>query len=67
MEADVKKLQLLQDTHQPVAFVDGYSNLAFDLFHFPPVSVKLQRKVVLMERKTKAQENKWLFADKLSD
>ncbi|XP_008314120.1 dol-P-Man:Man(7)GlcNAc(2)-PP-Dol alpha-1,6-mannosyltransferase [Cynoglossus semilaevis] len=58
MEADVKKLQLLQDTHQPVAFVDGYSNLAFDLFHFPPVSVKLQRKVVLMERKTKAQENK---------
>ncbi|XP_034719945.1 dol-P-Man:Man(7)GlcNAc(2)-PP-Dol alpha-1,6-mannosyltransferase [Etheostoma cragini] len=51
MEANVTKIQLLQDTHQPLAFIEGYSNIAFDAFHFPPVSVRLERKTVLMERK----------------
>uniref|UniRef100_A0A3Q0RFC7 Mannosyltransferase n=1 Tax=Amphilophus citrinellus TaxID=61819 RepID=A0A3Q0RFC7_AMPCI len=50
MEANVTKIQLVQDTHQPLAFIDGYSNIAFNVFHFPPVRVHLERKAVLMER-----------------
>lgn len=52
MEADVTKIQLLQDTHRPLAFIDGYSNTALSMFQFPPVSVRLERRTVLMERKT---------------
>lgn len=51
MEANVSKIQLLQDTHQPLAFIKGYRNIAFNMFHFPPVSVQLEKKTVLMERK----------------
>ncbi|XP_049892091.1 dol-P-Man:Man(7)GlcNAc(2)-PP-Dol alpha-1,6-mannosyltransferase [Epinephelus moara] len=58
MEANVTKIQLLQDTHQPLAFVEGYSNIAFNMFHFPPVSVRLERKTVLMERKTATRQHK---------
>ncbi|XP_034529399.1 dol-P-Man:Man(7)GlcNAc(2)-PP-Dol alpha-1,6-mannosyltransferase [Notolabrus celidotus] len=58
MEANVTKMQLLQDTHQPLAFVEGYSNIAFNLFHFPPISVRLERKTVLMERKTASGQMK---------
>lgn len=56
MEANVTKIQLLQDTHQPLAFVEGYSSIAFDVFHFPPVSVRLERKAVLMERKSEKEQ-----------
>nr|XP_046234367.1 dol-P-Man:Man(7)GlcNAc(2)-PP-Dol alpha-1,6-mannosyltransferase [Scatophagus argus] len=52
MVANVTKIRLLQDTHQPLAFVEGYSNIGFNMFHFPPFSVRLERKTVLMERKT---------------
>ena len=52
MEANVTNIKLLQDTHRPLAFIDGYSNIAFNMFHFPPVSVRLERKAVLMQRKT---------------
>ncbi|XP_031721544.1 dol-P-Man:Man(7)GlcNAc(2)-PP-Dol alpha-1,6-mannosyltransferase [Anarrhichthys ocellatus] len=52
MEANVTKIQLLQDTHRPLAYVEGYSNIAFNVFHIPPVSVRLVRKAVLMERET---------------
>ncbi|XP_053271348.1 dol-P-Man:Man(7)GlcNAc(2)-PP-Dol alpha-1,6-mannosyltransferase [Pleuronectes platessa] len=55
MEADVTKIHQLQDTHQPLAFIEGYSNTAFNVFHFPPVSVRLKRKAVLMKRKTEAR------------
>ncbi|XP_039997925.1 dol-P-Man:Man(7)GlcNAc(2)-PP-Dol alpha-1,6-mannosyltransferase isoform X2 [Xiphias gladius] len=54
MEANVTKIQLFQDTHQPLTFIEGYSNIAFNLFHLPLVSVRLERKTVLMERKTEA-------------
>ncbi|CAL9682964.1 unnamed protein product [Knipowitschia caucasica] len=50
MEANVTKIQQLQDTHQPLAFIDGYSKTMLDLFHVPPVNVLLQNKIVLMER-----------------
>ncbi|KAM6961622.1 dol-P-Man:Man(7)GlcNAc(2)-PP-Dol alpha-1,6-mannosyltransferase [Tautogolabrus adspersus] len=52
MEANVTKIKLLQDTHQPLAFIEGYSSIAFNLFHLPPVTVRLERKTVLMERRT---------------
>ncbi|XP_071358499.1 dol-P-Man:Man(7)GlcNAc(2)-PP-Dol alpha-1,6-mannosyltransferase [Trachinotus anak] len=58
MEANVTKILLLQDTHQPLAFIEGYSSIAFNMFHFPPVSVRLERKTVLMERKTEASHLK---------
>ncbi|XP_044041273.1 dol-P-Man:Man(7)GlcNAc(2)-PP-Dol alpha-1,6-mannosyltransferase isoform X1 [Siniperca chuatsi] len=58
MEANVTKIKLLQDTHQPLAFVEGYSNIAFNLFQFPPVSVRLERKTVLMERGTATGQQK---------
>lgn len=51
MEANVTKIVLLQDTHQPLAFIEGYNNVAFHMFRFPPVTVRLERKTVLMERK----------------
>ncbi|XP_059182400.1 dol-P-Man:Man(7)GlcNAc(2)-PP-Dol alpha-1,6-mannosyltransferase [Centropristis striata] len=55
MEANVTKIQLLQDTHQPLAFIEGFSNIALK-FHFPPFSVHLQNKTVLMERKTDTRQ-----------
>lgn len=58
MEANVTKIQLLQETHLPLAFIEGYNNIAFNKFHFPPVSVRLERKTVLMERKTTTSEQK---------
>ncbi|TWW64547.1 Dol-P-Man:Man(7)GlcNAc(2)-PP-Dol alpha-1,6-mannosyltransferase [Takifugu flavidus] len=58
MEANVTKIKLLRDTHQPLAFVEGYSNIAFNPLHFPPLSVRLERKTVLMERKAGARQPK---------
>uniref|UniRef100_A0A3B4UBW6 Mannosyltransferase n=1 Tax=Seriola dumerili TaxID=41447 RepID=A0A3B4UBW6_SERDU len=58
MEANVTKIQALKDTHQPLAFIEGYSSTAFNMFHFPPVSVRLERKTVLMERKTELNVNR---------
>nr|XP_020457104.1 dol-P-Man:Man(7)GlcNAc(2)-PP-Dol alpha-1,6-mannosyltransferase isoform X1 [Monopterus albus] len=58
MEANVTKIQLLQDNHQPLAFIAGYSNIVFNMFHFPPVIVQLEKKTVLMEKKTETwQQN----------
>lgn len=56
MEANVTKIRQLQDTHQPLAFIEGYSNIGFKVFQFPPVSVRLERKTVLMEKKTEAAQ-----------
>ncbi|KAM8740817.1 dol-P-Man:Man(7)GlcNAc(2)-PP-Dol alpha-1,6-mannosyltransferase [Acanthopagrus schlegelii] len=58
MEANATKIQLLQHTHQPLAFIEGYSNIAFNMHHFPPLSVRLDRKTVLMERKTASGQRK---------
>lgn len=58
MEANVTRMQLLQDTHQPLAFIEGFSHIAFDIFHVPPVSVRLARRAVLMERTTAAGQQR---------
>ncbi|KAM3859074.1 dol-P-Man:Man(7)GlcNAc(2)-PP-Dol alpha-1,6-mannosyltransferase [Diretmus argenteus] len=50
MEANVTKIRLLHHTHQPLAFIEGYNNIALNMFHFPPLSVRLERKTVLLER-----------------
>lgn len=55
MEANVTKIKLLRDTHQPLAFMEGYSNIAFNPLHFPPLSVRLETKTVLMERNTETR------------
>ncbi|KAM9845858.1 LOW QUALITY PROTEIN: dol-P-Man:Man(7)GlcNAc(2)-PP-Dol alpha-1,6-mannosyltransferase [Aulostomus maculatus] len=52
MEANATQMELLRHTHQPLAFMDGYSGVAFNMFQFPPLSVRLERKTVLMERRT---------------
>nr|XP_057934420.1 dol-P-Man:Man(7)GlcNAc(2)-PP-Dol alpha-1,6-mannosyltransferase isoform X4 [Doryrhamphus excisus] len=49
MEVNATKILLLQDTHKPLTFIEGYSNIALNLFSFPPVSVRLERKSVLMQ------------------
>ncbi|XP_029968945.1 dol-P-Man:Man(7)GlcNAc(2)-PP-Dol alpha-1,6-mannosyltransferase [Salarias fasciatus] len=53
MEANTTRIQQLRDSHQPLAFIEGYSSIAFDFFHFPPISVRLDRKAVLMEKSKK--------------
>lgn len=50
MEANVTKIQQLQATHKPMVFIDSYSKTALNFFHFPPVSVLLQQRTVLMEQ-----------------
>ncbi|XP_017280321.1 dol-P-Man:Man(7)GlcNAc(2)-PP-Dol alpha-1,6-mannosyltransferase [Kryptolebias marmoratus] len=57
MEANTAKIQQLQDTHQPLIFIEGYKNMAFNGARFPPVSVHLERKTVLMARKTERRED----------
>ncbi|XP_071396144.1 dol-P-Man:Man(7)GlcNAc(2)-PP-Dol alpha-1,6-mannosyltransferase [Centroberyx affinis] len=58
MEANATKILLLRDTHQPLAFIEGYNSIALNLFHFPPLSVRLQRKTVLLERKNEPRQQK---------
>ncbi|XP_056133964.1 dol-P-Man:Man(7)GlcNAc(2)-PP-Dol alpha-1,6-mannosyltransferase [Lampris incognitus] len=55
MEANTTKIQLLQGTHQPLAFIEGYNNIALDMFHIPPISVQLKKKTVLLVTKTKPE------------
>uniref|UniRef100_A0A8C7YW11 Mannosyltransferase n=1 Tax=Oryzias sinensis TaxID=183150 RepID=A0A8C7YW11_9TELE len=55
MEADDSRIQLLRNTHRPIAFIRGYHNIAVDTARFPPASVQLERKTVLMERKRTPQ------------
>ncbi|XP_055019111.1 dol-P-Man:Man(7)GlcNAc(2)-PP-Dol alpha-1,6-mannosyltransferase [Boleophthalmus pectinirostris] len=50
MEANVTKIQQLRGTHQPMAFIYGYSKTVLNLFHVPPVDVQLLQKTVLMEQ-----------------
>ncbi|XP_048861941.1 dol-P-Man:Man(7)GlcNAc(2)-PP-Dol alpha-1,6-mannosyltransferase [Brienomyrus brachyistius] len=50
MEADKTRVVMLRDSHRPLAFVQGFSKLVFHVFQFPPFSVNLKDKVVLLER-----------------
>ncbi|XP_051911161.1 dol-P-Man:Man(7)GlcNAc(2)-PP-Dol alpha-1,6-mannosyltransferase [Hippocampus zosterae] len=52
MEANATKMELLRDTHRPLAFVQGYDGIARHWFRLPPFSVRLASKTVLMQRTT---------------
>lgn len=50
MEANATKILLLKDSHKPLVFIPGYQSLAFEASHFPPLKIKLNNKLVLLER-----------------
>ncbi|XP_067248484.1 dol-P-Man:Man(7)GlcNAc(2)-PP-Dol alpha-1,6-mannosyltransferase isoform X1 [Chanodichthys erythropterus] len=50
MEANTTKILLLKDSHKPLVFIPGYQSLAFEVSHFPPLKIKLNNKLVLLER-----------------
>lgn len=52
MEANVTKIELLKESHQPLFFIEGYNTIILNLSGIPPVTVRLGRKTVLLERKT---------------
>ncbi|XP_061920552.1 dol-P-Man:Man(7)GlcNAc(2)-PP-Dol alpha-1,6-mannosyltransferase isoform X2 [Entelurus aequoreus] len=52
MEANATKIEMLQNTHRPLVFIEGYSRIVLDMFSFPPFGVRLGRKSVLMQRIT---------------
>lgn len=58
MEANVTKMELLKDSHHPLAFIEGYSTIILNLSDFPPVTVRLRRKTVLLERKAQTRVTK---------
>ncbi|KAJ8006865.1 hypothetical protein DPEC_G00111650 [Dallia pectoralis] len=52
MEANGTQVALLQDSHKPLVFIQGYSNMALNAFRFPFLNINLENKLVLLERVT---------------
>uniref|UniRef100_A0A3P8ZSR5 Mannosyltransferase n=1 Tax=Esox lucius TaxID=8010 RepID=A0A3P8ZSR5_ESOLU len=52
MEANSTQVALLKASHKPLAFIQGYSNMALNAFQFPFLSIKLENKLVLLEKVT---------------
>uniref|UniRef100_A0A8C8EV65 Mannosyltransferase n=1 Tax=Oncorhynchus tshawytscha TaxID=74940 RepID=A0A8C8EV65_ONCTS len=50
MEANATHIALLKDSHVPLAFIQGYSNMTLNAFQFPFFSINLGDKLVLLER-----------------
>ncbi|KAL2102264.1 hypothetical protein ACEWY4_001432 [Coilia grayii] len=50
MEANSTQIALFRDSHQPVTFIQGYHNIKFHFFNFPPFSIKLDNKLVILEQ-----------------
>ena len=50
MEVNSTKMAQLRHTHRAVSYTQGYSRTQLSLLQFPPVSIMLENKVVLMER-----------------
>ncbi|XP_062374663.1 dol-P-Man:Man(7)GlcNAc(2)-PP-Dol alpha-1,6-mannosyltransferase [Sardina pilchardus] len=49
MEANSTQIALLKESHQPMTFIQGYNNVKFDFLSFPPFSVKMDNKLVLLQ------------------
>lgn len=64
MEANSTQIALLRDSHQPVTFIQGYNNLMFNFFSFPPFSIKLDNKLVLLEQLK--HKPSWMFDVKMT-
>uniref|UniRef100_A0A8C7S7V8 Mannosyltransferase n=1 Tax=Oncorhynchus mykiss TaxID=8022 RepID=A0A8C7S7V8_ONCMY len=50
MEANATHIALLKDSHVPLAFIQGYSNMTLNAFWFPFFSITLGDKLLLLER-----------------
>ncbi|XP_067283146.1 dol-P-Man:Man(7)GlcNAc(2)-PP-Dol alpha-1,6-mannosyltransferase isoform X1 [Pseudorasbora parva] len=50
MEMNATKILLLKDSYKPLVFISGYQSLAFEMSQFPPLKIKLNNKLVLLER-----------------
>ena len=50
MEVNSTKMDQLRDTHRALSYTQGYSRTQLSLLQFPPFSIVLENKVVLMER-----------------
>ncbi|KAF4114469.1 hypothetical protein G5714_004692 [Onychostoma macrolepis] len=53
MEANATKILLLKDSHKPLVFFSGYQNLIYEMLQFPPIKIKLNNKLVLLEKTLK--------------
>jgi hypothetical protein len=51
MEVNTTSLRLLQDTHPPLAFIQGYDRVVLTPTQLPPFRVQLVDKVVILQRK----------------
>uniref|UniRef100_A0A8B9GY22 Mannosyltransferase n=1 Tax=Astyanax mexicanus TaxID=7994 RepID=A0A8B9GY22_ASTMX len=50
MEANPDQISLLSGSHRAVLFVQGYEGMTVNVSLFPPLSIKLNNKLVLLER-----------------
>ncbi|KAJ8373965.1 hypothetical protein SKAU_G00045450 [Synaphobranchus kaupii] len=57
MESDLTHVALLKDSHRPLTFIQGFSKLEFFPLHFPPLSVRLSNKLVLLEPLTPTEQD----------
>ncbi|XP_036376211.1 dol-P-Man:Man(7)GlcNAc(2)-PP-Dol alpha-1,6-mannosyltransferase [Megalops cyprinoides] len=49
MEANLTQVALLKDSHRPLTFIEGFSKLEIRASQLPPLRVKLENKLVLLE------------------
>lgn len=52
MEANTTLISLLSDSHKPLIYIQGYERLLANPSQFPPLSVKLTNRLVLLESQT---------------
>ncbi|XP_053506672.1 dol-P-Man:Man(7)GlcNAc(2)-PP-Dol alpha-1,6-mannosyltransferase isoform X2 [Ictalurus furcatus] len=52
MEANTTLISLLSGSHKPLIYIQGYERLLLNASQFPPLSVKLTNKLVLLESLT---------------
>ncbi|CAL8318678.1 unnamed protein product [Lota lota] len=51
MEVNATSVRLLQDTHPPLVFIQGYDRVVLTPTQLPPFRVQLRDKVVILQRK----------------
>lgn len=49
MESDTARVALLEGSHRPLTFVQGFSQLELHPLRLPPLSVRLSERLVLLE------------------
>ncbi|KAI4887837.1 hypothetical protein NFI96_026532, partial [Prochilodus magdalenae] len=50
MEANSTQISLLSDSYKPLFFIQGYERMVVNLSQVPPLSIKLNNKLVVLER-----------------